>query len=213
MNKPEGAAESHGQTDARSQLQKASYARELRAVGQALEARHVVSLDLEMKGGLYVVRGRVTASDYAQSSLSAFIQDFISGVGSVFTGASRRSLYEIDLSYNLQDLEKLDLQGREHRRNADQCPDPYGLAQKLRSVGSFLDYRPETTLTGILVEDRWITVRYKTAEGHIEQAKQDVAYFYNYWVKMYLRRGLRRQNLALPDDPTVVVNWGAVGHE
>jgi hypothetical protein len=57
MNKPEGAAESHGQTDARSQLQKASYARELRAVGQALEARHVVSLDLEMKGGLYVVRG------------------------------------------------------------------------------------------------------------------------------------------------------------
>ncbi|HEY6366564.1 MAG TPA: hypothetical protein VI585_17415, partial [Candidatus Binatia bacterium] len=100
-----------------------------------------------------------------------------------------------------------DLQGREHRRNAAQNPDPYGLAQKLRGVGSFLDYRPETTLTGISVEDRWVTVRYKTAEGHIEQAKQDVAYFYNYWVKMYLRRGLR-QNLPLPDNSTVVVDWG-----
>jgi hypothetical protein len=81
------------------------------------------------------------------------------------------------------------------------------LAQKLRGVGSFLDYRPEITLTGISVEDRWVTVRYRTAEGRIEQAKRDVAYFYNYWVKMYLRRGLR-QNLTFPDDSTIVVNWG-----
>jgi hypothetical protein len=212
MKKPEGAAEFHDQTGGQSQLHKTSYARELRAVGQALEARHIVSLDLELTGGLYVVRGKVTASDYAQSSLSAFVQDFISGVGSVFTGASRRSLYEIDLSYNPQDVETLDLQGREHRRNADQNPDPYALAQKLRGVGSFLDYRPETILTGISVEDRWVTVRYKTAEGHIEQAKQDVAYFYNYWVKMYLRRGLR-QNLTLLDDPTLFVNWGTADRE
>jgi hypothetical protein len=206
IKKPERAAEFHDQTNSHSQLHKASYARELRAVGQALEARHVVSLDLELKGGLYVVRGKVTASDYAQSSLSAFVQDFVSGVGCVFTGAARRSVYEIDLSYNLQEVEKLDLQGREHRRNATQIPDPYGLAQKLRGVGSFLDYRPETTLTGISVEDRWITVRYKTAEGRIEQAKQDVAYFYNYWVKMYLRRSLRH-NPDFPDEKTVTVDW------
>jgi len=128
-------------------------------------------------------------------------------VGALFTGASRRPLYEIGLSYNPQDVEKLDLQGREHRRDAAQNPDPYGLAQKLRGVGSFLDYRPETTLTGISVEDRWVTGRYRTAEGRIEQAKQDVAYFYNYWVKMYLRRGLR-QNQTLPDNSTVVVDWG-----
>jgi hypothetical protein len=104
------------------------------------------------------------------------------------------------------------LQGREHRRNAAQNPDPYALAQKLRGVGSFLDYRPETTLTGISVEDRWVTVRYKTAEGRIEQAKQDVAYFYNYWVKMYLRRGLH-QNQTLPDNSTVVIDWGAAEHQ
>ena len=30
-----------------------------------------------------------------------------------------------------------------------------------------LDYRPETTLTGISVEDRWVTVRYRTAEDRI----------------------------------------------
>ena len=55
------------------QFQKNSYARELRAVGQALEAQHVFSLDLELKGGFYVIRGKVTAADYAQSSFSGFI--------------------------------------------------------------------------------------------------------------------------------------------
>ena len=195
------------QTEENTQSRKNSYARELRAVGQALEAQHVFSLDLELKGGLYVVRGKVTAADYAQSSFSGFIQDFISGVGSALTGGPRRSSYEIDLSYQLKDIEELDSKGRAHRRNGDQNPDPYSLAQKLRGVGSFLDYPPEVTLTGILVEDRWVTVRYRTAEGRIQQAKQDVTYFYNYWVRMYLRRNLR-QKLTLPDEWMVTVNWG-----
>jgi hypothetical protein len=55
------AAESFDQIAGKTHFQKTSYARELRAVGQALEAQHVFSLDLELKGGLYVVRGRVTA--------------------------------------------------------------------------------------------------------------------------------------------------------
>ena len=203
-----GIAEFSDPIPKKPQFQKNSYARELRAVGQALEERHVFSLDLELKRGLYVVRGKIIAADYAQSSFSGFIQDFVSGVGSVLTGGPRRSIYEIDLSYQSEEIEELDSKGRAHRRNGDRNPDPYGLAQKLRGIGSFLDCRPETTLTGISVEDRWVTVRYRTAEGRIEQAKQDVAYFYNYWVKMYLRRGLR-QNLTLPDDSTVVVNWGS----
>jgi hypothetical protein len=202
-----GATQSFDPTGEKTKLQKNSYARELRAVGQALEARHVFSLDLELKGGLYVVRGKVIAADYAQSSFSGFIQDFVSGVGSVLTGGPRRSIYEIDLSYQPEEIEELDSKGRAHRCNGDRNPDPYGLAQKLRGIGSFLDYRPETTLTGISVEDRWVTVRYRTAEGRIEQAKQDVTYFYNYWVKMYLRRSTRA-SLTVPDESPVVVQWG-----
>ena len=53
------------QTEVPAQSHKNCYARELRAVGQALEAQHVFSLQLELKGGLYVVRGKVTAADYA----------------------------------------------------------------------------------------------------------------------------------------------------
>ena len=87
------------QTEENAQSHKNSYARELRAVGQALEAQHVFSLDLELKGGLYVVRRKITAADYAQSSFSGFIQDFISGVGSALTAAraapAMKSIYLI----------------------------------------------------------------------------------------------------------------------
>jgi hypothetical protein len=191
---------------ATAKRQKALYARELRAVGQALESRHVYSLDLELEGGLYVVRGKVTAARYAESSFSAFIQDLISGAGSVLTASPRRSMYEIGLSYNPRDIEDLDSKGRSQRRDANQNPDPFSLAQKLRGVGSFLDYRPEMALAGVSVEDRWVTVRYITGEGRIEEAKQDVTYFYNYWVKMYLRRS-QRSGEALSDDPTLHVTW------
>jgi hypothetical protein len=202
-----GATEITEEAGAKRHFPKISYARELRAVGQALEARHLFSLDLELADGLYIVRGKITASKYAESSFSAFLKDQLAAIGSVLRGKRRPAIYEIDLRYKPQDVEELDSKGRVRRRNAERIPDPYSLSQKLRGVGSFLDYRPETTLAGISVEDRWVTVRYRTAEGRIEQAKQDVAYFYDYWVKMYLRR-TGRDGVSLPDDPTVIVDWG-----
>jgi hypothetical protein len=38
-----------------------------------------------------------------------------------------------------------------------------------------------------------VTIRIETAEGNPEEAKQDLQYFYDYWVKMYLRRGSQGQ--------------------
>lgn len=47
---------------------------------------------------------------------------------------------------------------------------------------------------------------YQTAEGRLEQAQQDLEYFYDYWVKMYLRRS-NRVKPAAPSVPTVLVSW------
>jgi hypothetical protein len=204
---PNKAPESSNETESPPSLERTSYARELRALGQSLEVRHMLSLDLELEGGIYRVRGGITASKYAESSLSAFVQDLVSGVASALTGGSRRSVYEMLLCYKPEDIAELDAQGRAHRRNAHQIPDPYSLSQKLRGVGSFLDDRLEAKLAGISIEDRWVTVRYRTAEGRLEQAKQDVAYFYNYWVKMYLRRSTR-ESITVSDESPVVVRWG-----
>ena len=41
-----------------------------------------------------------------------------------------------------------------------------------------------TTLTGVVVKDRGISIRY----GQIKESKQDIQVFYDYSVKMYLHR-------------------------
>jgi len=61
---------------------------------------------------------------------------------------------------------------------------------------------------GISIKDQWVTVRYKAADGRIEQLKQDLEYFYDYWVKAYLKRSNRRR-LPPPSAPTFFVTWGA----
>ena len=63
---------------------------------------------------------------------------------------------------------------------------------------------------GISYQDQWVTVLYKTRDGRVEQEKQDLEYFYDFWVKMYLRRS----NRAAPDqarEPTLYVEWEESG--
>jgi hypothetical protein len=108
-----------------------------------------------------------------------------------------------------KDIEQLESQGRAKRKESHHMPDPYSLSQILRGAGSYLDTRSGTYLVGIAVKDQWMTLRYKTAEGRLEQAQQDVEYFYNYWVKMYLRRS-GRPKLPPPNDPSLIVEWDII---
>jgi hypothetical protein len=61
-------------------------------------------------------------------------------------------------------------------------------------------------LIGISLKGKWVTVNYQTAEGRLEQAQQDLEYFYDYWVKMYLRRSNRAKAPPM-SDPTLFVTW------
>jgi len=72
-------------------------------------------------------------------------------------------------------------------------PDPHSLSHILRSAGAYLDGRKNSSLIGISLQDQWVTIRFETAEGRPEEAKQSLEYFYDYWVKMYLRRGSKAE--------------------
>ncbi|HWH78123.1 MAG TPA: hypothetical protein VNT76_12155, partial [Candidatus Binatus sp.] len=66
--------------------------------------------------------------------------------------------------------------------------------------------RQGSTLLGIGIRDRWVTIAYRAPNGELEKAHQDFEYFYNYWVKMYTQRS-NRPKLPPPSDPTVFVAW------
>jgi hypothetical protein len=153
------------------------------------------------------VRGKATALKEAQSSFSRFVRDLICGYSS--TSKKTNSGIETNLRFSPEEIDQLDSEGRLQRKESHQMPDPYSISQLLRGAGTYLDNRDETSLLGITIKDRWVTVRYKTAEGRLEQAKQDLEYFYDYWVKMYLRRSDRPKFPPL-NDPSLIVTWQGI---
>ena len=183
------------------------FARELRALGQALEKFSFSAFDLELKDGAYLVKGRAISTDHVKFSFLGFVSELLRGT------AARPMLTcsdgQVDLRFSPKEIEGFDVRGRVRRQDPSKMPDPYSLSQILRGAGSYLDNRGVMTLVAISLKGKWVTVSYQTAEGRLEQAQQDLEYFYDYWVKMYLRRS-NRNKLPPPSDPTVLVTWQGI---
>ena len=172
------------------------YAKALRTLGQVLEVQRIESVDLEVENSGYVVRGKGKVA--AHRSFSKLIHAFVRG-GSSKNGA------EVSLRYTANEIQQLDHEAQGKRQDGSQTPDPYSLSQMLRAMGSYLDNK-NTSLVGITTKGRWITLRYRTMDGQLEQAKHDVEYFFDYWVKMYLQRK-NRERFKPSSKPTLIVTW------
>ena len=180
------------------------FAHQLRALGQALEKFSFSAFDLEIRSGTYLVRGQAVSSGNVKFSFSRFVRELLHGtmVRPIVTCSEG----QVDLRFSPDEIECFDVRGKIKRRDPNKMPDPYSISQILRGAGSYLDNRDVTTLIGISLKGKWVTVNYQTAEGRLEQAQQDLEYFYDYWVKMYLRRSNRAKALPM-SDPTLFVTW------
>jgi len=184
------------------------FAKELRALGQAIEKFSFSAFDLQIDSGIYHVTGRaITPPEIVKFSFSLFVRELLRV--SDLTPTVTTKVGKIDLRFSPEEIEKFDVRGRSNRQDGGKMPDPYSISQILRGAGSYLDKRDATSLVGITLKDRWVSVSYQTAEGRLEQAKQDLEYFYNYWVKMYMRRS-NREKLPPPSDPTLYVSWEGI---
>ncbi len=171
------------------------YARDLRVIGQLLESHGVVSVDLVQVGGTYIIRGKV-GSRWHGSSADHSRSGWIARFGLLVSGQSkpRDALGEtVELRYNSGDIRAFESQVLPRRDDSNGMPDPYALSQVLRSAGAYLDTRQKSSLIGISLRERWMKIRFESGDGCLEEAQQDIEYFYDYWVKMYLRRNTRAQ--------------------
>ena len=182
------------QTEGLDQTPVSSYARDLRVVGQLLERRQITNADLVCVADAYIIRGiqRLTGDSRIGRSFS---RRLIKRLDAVLHGDFSRSSGSgiVAVRYTLEDIVKFDYLARCKRSKISPLPDPYSLSHILRSTGAYLDGRKNSSLIGISLQEQWITIRFETAEGHPEEAKQNLQYFYDYWVKMYLRRGSQGQ--------------------
>lgn len=183
------------------------FARQLRALGQALEKFSFSAFDLELRSGTYLVTGKAVPVQDVKFSFARFVGELLrrSPVRTTVNSSGN----QIDLQFSPEEVERFDVRGKINRQDSSKMPDPYSISQILRGAGSYLDNRSVTNLMGISLKGKWVTVSYQTAEGRLEQAKQDLEYYYDYWVKMYLRRS-NRPKAAAPSDPTVRVTWQGI---
>ena len=101
--------------------QNMSYTKALRAIGQDLETREVMTFSLTRSDDLYLVRGAES-----HSGTKGFLE-------------SRRSNLQ-EMSYSSDEIERLDKSGQA-KRGSGKVPDLLTLSQVLRAAGAVTDLR------------------------------------------------------------------------
>lgn len=177
-----------------------NFAHQLRALGQALEKFCFAALDLKLSSENYLVTGQVAAVEKTKFSPLQFVRGLLRAFPtSTCTGD------QVTLSFSPDEIDCFALQGKAKRRDAGKMPGPHSISQILRGIGSYLDGREGTSLIAISLNQKRVSVRYQTATGKLEQAHHDLEYFYDYWMKMPLRRNDRV--MPSPSESTVIMSW------
>jgi hypothetical protein len=182
--------------------QELSHASTLRMLGHVLEAHRCSTFEIRVENYDYVIKGKIPPAEQPKPSLLRSVRTLFSKPPVPIPEENKTN--EIELRFSPGDLQALEAQVRSERKASPEAPDPQGTSQLLRGVGCYLDKRPYSMFVSVAVEDRWVTIVSRNRAGQLQKVQQDIEYFYNFWVKMYLQRSGRPSD-PLPSDPTVCV--------
>ena len=183
--------------EAPPQAGKRAYAQTLRNLGHALEAHHFLAFEIEVKGDTYVVKGSIPPAEPDKPSFMRSLQNLFATAGA----AARTKPREIELRYSVTELASLDARVRRQRSLSPEIPDPHSLSQLLRGIGCYLDKRAHEQLVSVAMKDRWVEIVHRSQDGKSHNTREDIEYFYNFWIKMYMQRSSRPAQPPL-SDPT-----------
>lgn len=145
-------------------------ARELRAVGQALEQLHVRNFNLRRAGKAYLIWQRDSAPPATKPPL-------------------KRAPVSPAPNYRLSrdDIERIERDGKSRRSQYFHPVNGHKLSHLLRTLGAQVERRGQRLL-GVTWRDDAVSVVVETRPGrrHVEQIRTEI--LYDLWVRMYLRR-------------------------
>lgn len=153
-----------------------SYERQLRAIGQSLEAQRIHGFELRCWGNRIVVKGEPEK----ERSLLAALRHWQQQV--------RREAASASLDFSPEDIEALERQGRAQRAQPNRLPDFHRLPNTLRAVGSYLDLKG-SKLVELHKRQFNITILSQNEFGHPEFEERTVASFYHHFVERHAQRG------------------------
>lgn len=155
--------------------EKKSYDRQLRTIGQSLEAQRIRVFELRPQGDGFVVKGEPEK----ETSLLAMLRNW--------QKRNRREGMSGSLIFTALDLEQLDRQGRAQRTKFNRLPDFHSLANMLRTVGAHLEAKGAELLE-LQKKDLSVTILARNKAGHPEFEERSLASFYNLFMRLHASR-------------------------
>jgi hypothetical protein len=145
------------------------YHHDLRAVGQALEARAISTFELKVQAGRYIVSG---APDKPETLLTTLIR-------------WRRG--PRILVFDAQSIATLNKKGHARRTTNVRLPDFYDVSNVLRTIGAYLDAKKVRLLR---IQKRALTLilTYQSAAGHPHIEDRTIASFHDAFIEMHGQR-------------------------
>jgi hypothetical protein len=162
------------------------YDEELRAIGQALEARDISVFELKRVEDLYVIQGMPDQADSIHSKVRQWLRHF-----------HRRSTTD-PMILGAVEVEQFSQAGREKRSKPGQLTDFRTVPNILRTVGAYLDSREVELL--ILQKRRIsITLSYRDKTGQERQEDRSISSFYRVFLELCGKRGQKQETPLQPN--------------
>ncbi len=149
-----------------------SYDRQLRSIGQSLEAQRISIFELTRQGERYIVQGEPEK----ETSLLAALRGWQKRL--------RRDGVATSLVYKDDDIEELDRQGLSNRTKANRLPDFHSLPNTLRMVGAHLNAK-NAALLRLQKTELSFTILSRNQDGFPEMEERDLGSFYADFVKLH----------------------------
>jgi len=171
-----------------------AYARALRAIGQDLADLFPESVEIQIFGEKFVVRGQCTQDRLAakqpqpqRKGLKNFCTDMLARDVSTLTRQAKSATVQFDRTYTPDDVNQIDEIGMRRRFGVGKIPDIRSLAEMLRTVGRLVDGQGGV-LTKIHKDARRIVFEYSDGDGKTHNELMSIPDLYKLQKSFYEKR-------------------------
>lgn len=171
-----------------------AYARALRAIGQDLADLFPESVEIQVYGEKFAVRGQCAKDRLAakeakpqRKGLKDFCADMLARDVSTLTREAKAATIQFDRTYNPEDVNQIDEIGIRRRFGVGKIPDIRSLAEMLRTIGRLVDGQAGV-LRNIHKDARRIVFEYVDGEGKSHNELMSIPDLYKLQKSFYEKR-------------------------
>ena len=171
-----------------------AYARALRAIGQDLADLFPESVEIQIFGEKFVVRGQCTQDRLAakqpqpqRKGLKDFCADMLARDVSTLTRQAKSATVQFDRTYTPDDVNQIDEIGMRRRFGVGKIPDIRSLAEMLRTIGRLVDGQAGV-LTKIHKDARRVVFEYSDDAGKTHNELMSIPDLYKLQKSFYEKR-------------------------